>query len=203
MRIPDKEVMISYAKYYAWLSVAFFIVYGGANYLASHRIERYRFFLPIELHTPFVPESILIYLSVCAIFILPVFYINKAQVMGLAKAFMFCLLVAGCFFILLPAELAHERTDDIRFMPALFSILYTLALPHNLMPSLHIAFTVLFLSVCHTLEKRAYIRYIFILWGLLLFASVLLMRQHQLIDIPTGALLGWVAYRFVYQRSLR
>lgn len=203
MRLPDKDTAYCYAKYYVQLSVAFLFVYGGANYLASQRSDRVKLFLPLELHIPFVPQFILIYLSVFALFPLPLLYISKARVPALAKAFVFTLLIAGLFFVVLPADLAHERRVDIDFMPSLFRLLYFSALPHNLMPSLHIAFTVLFLSVCIELEKQLVIRLIFVGWGILLCVSVLLMRQHQLIDIPTGALLGWVAYRWVYRQSLR
>lgn len=203
MRIPDKGAVSFYLKHYLLLSVAFFVIYGGCNYIASLREHRYQLYWAIEKKIPFVPQSIVVYLSIFLIFILPVFYVDKRRTLALAKAFVATLLVAGIFFIALPAELAHPRPDTVTFLPDMFTMLYTFALPHNLMPSLHIAFTVLFLRVCISLEMDRRLITLYLFWGTLLFISVLIMRQHQLIDIPTGALLGWMAYRFIYVRSLR
>ena len=201
MQLPTSELTFRYLKHYLVLSIAFIVVYGGSNFLASQRSDRFQFFLSLEYHIPFVPQFIVIYLSVFALLFLPLFYIDISRIPALAKAFLFSLLVAGLIFIIFPAELAHVRSENVPIFPTLFSLLYTLALPHNLMPSLHIAFTVLFLSVCIELESNRYIQCVFYAWGSLLFISVLLMQQHQLIDLPTGALLGWSSYRLVYRHS--
>jgi len=202
MRPPSPDILKFYLRYYLILSVAFFVVYGGANYWASLQLDRYELFLPVERHIPFIPQSVLVYLSVFLLFILPVFYLDKPEIRRLSNAFLFTLLVAGVFFVFFPAQLMHDRPNEVAFMPIIFDLLYWFALPHNLTPSLHIAFTVLFLNICASKETSSWLIGFYIVWGLLLFASVLLMRQHQLIDLPTGSLLGWVAYRFVYRPSL-
>lgn len=203
MRIPDKATFTSYFTSYCFLSIVFAVVYGGTNYLASLREHRATLYLPIEQHIPFVPQFIFVYLSVFAVFVLPVFYIKQSQVLALSKAFLFSLLVAALFHLLVPLDLAHVRSNNVEFMPGLFQLLYWFALPHNLMPSLHITFTVLFLGLCIALEPVRLLRAALYVWGVLLFLSVLLMHQHQLIDIPTGSLLGWVAYKFIFKRSQR
>lgn len=203
MKIPDRETVAHYFRYYLLLGAVFFLVYGGSNYLASLRAERYGFFLDIERYIPFVPQSIIIYLSICLLFLLPVFYVNVQRTVALAKAFLFTSLFAGVCFVVLPADLAHCRPDVVNFLPWLFKLLYSVALPHNFMPSLHIAYTVLFLGVCISLESNRRLVLLYLLWGGLLFVSVLLMRQHQIIDVFTGSALGLFAYRGVYLRSLQ
>ena len=75
-------------------------------------------------------------------------------------------------------------------------------MPHNLVPSLHVATSALFIAVLYRSLSSVWIRAGLILWGMLLCASVLLVHQHHVLDVVSGLLLGYLCYRLVYRRAI-
>jgi membrane-associated phospholipid phosphatase len=74
-----------------------------------------------------------------------------------------------------------------------------LALAHNLVPSLHVALSVVCVAVY---ARRAGLpgKMLLWLWAGVIAASTLLLHQHYLLDVLTGAALGWAGVRAVYDR---
>jgi membrane-associated phospholipid phosphatase len=73
------------------------------------------------------------------------------------------------------------------------------ARPHNLLPSLHVALSV----VCvHVYARHAGTagKALLWLWAGAVAASTLLLHQHYLLDVLSGAALGWAGVRGVYDR---
>ena len=85
---------------------------------------------------------------------------------------------------------------------AIFQALYALEMPHNLVPSLHVAASILLIAALWRSLPPVWIRTGLVLWGLLFCASVLLVHQHHLLDMATGLLLGYLCYRLVYWRAI-
>ena len=77
-----------------------------------------------------------------------------------------------------------------------------MALRHNYLPSLHVAFTVIaassYASRAHTLG-----RILLGVWSAAILVSTLLTHQHYLLDVVTGSLLGWLAMRWIYRPMLQ
>ena len=72
----------------------------------------------------------------------------------------------------------------------LFDSLATFDLPYNQAPSLHIALAIIVGAFYWTRFPK--IRLPLFLWQSLIALSVLTTYQHHFIDVPTGALLGWL-----------
>jgi len=180
------------------LYIQFFIVYGSCNWFASQSSEHYRFFFDWEQQIPFVPQFIYIYLSLSLFIILPLCYLQHHQLKPWAKSYMWMTFVAGLVFILLPTKLAAARSLDIMQREELFALLYSLDLPHNLFPSLHVGYTSLALLIIVGSERKNSWIWLILGWWLLLMVSVLLMRQHYLADIIGGLLLAMGCYRYIY-----
>jgi membrane-associated phospholipid phosphatase len=74
-------------------------------------------------------------------------------------------------------------------------------MPHNLVPSLHVAASILLIAALWRALTPVWIRAGLLLWGVLLCASVVLVHQHHLLDVLGGWLLGLAAFRLVYVRQ--
>ena len=202
MRVPNRETAIVFFRYYFLLGAVFLVIYGGTNYLTSVRIDLYRLYFAWELSAPFVPGFVYIYLSILLLFLLPLFTLNEHQIRALAGSVLAATVIAGVIFLLIPAEPPFERPTTVVGHEFVFGWLYALELPYNLFPSLHVSYAALFIGVAAREERSMLVRLALAVWLVLLIVSVVLVRQHQVIDIAGGIILATLCYRVVYARIL-
>lgn len=200
MRLPNRDNIRVFFRDYLLLSLVFFCIYGGINYVTSIRSSHYSIYFEWESQIPFVPGFIYVYLSVFLVFFLPLFYCSTQQVRAISAAFLVATVFAGTIFLVIPAELYYERPSTVPGHEFVFEWLYRLELPHNLFPSLHVTYTTLFIGVAVREEAIQYTKVALVLWWLLLVASIFLVRQHQVVDAVAGIFLAYLCYRLVYLR---
>ena len=105
-------------------------------------------------------------------------------------------------YLLLPADLGFERPARVPGDEAVYQRLYALEMPHNLLPSLHIACSTLLIAALLNDSASRWIRLGLLLWGVVICAAVLLVHQHHVLDVISGLMLGLLSYRLSYQRSI-
>lgn len=193
-RAPTRAQLLLYLRLLAGLTLLFAAVYGGCNWLTRQRGDTRVLHAQWELAIPFVPALIYVYLSIGLLFWLPLFCLEERRMVAIAKAFAAATLAAGVVFLLLPARLGFERPASVAGYGVLYAALYQLDLAHNLVPSLHIAYSTLIVGVTAT-AVRGPSRAALLLWLVAIVASVVLVRQHHLLDVAGGLLLGWLALR--------
>jgi membrane-associated phospholipid phosphatase len=184
------------------VATLFVVVYFSTNWITSRRTGNYHLFFDWELAIPFVPAMIYVYASLLVLLLLPPFVLTKSQLPALARATVITLFSAAAVYLLFPADLGFERPDYVPGYDAVFQALYALEMPHNLVPSLHIASSALFIAAIRNNLSSSWRRAGLIVWGILICASVLLVHQHHVLDVVSGLLLGLMSYRLVYVRAI-
>jgi membrane-associated phospholipid phosphatase len=177
-------------------------VYFGADWVTGLRSDRMRVYFAAELKLPLVPEFLLVYLSLDPLFLIAPFVLRtRAEIRALTIALFGATSVAGVCFLLLPAELAYPAQGIEGFWSDLFALNRQIVLRYNLIPSLHVALSTVTLAAYGTC-RGAWGRILLAAWGGLIGLSTLLTHQHHVVDVVTGLLLGWAAYRLLYRRWL-
>jgi len=203
-----KEPFATRLKYYLlWMapvSVVFFGLYPTINAYTATRSDTLALWLPAELSVPFIPQFIWGYLSMYLIVLVPLFFLNLHQQKRLAIELMVVTAAAAIVFLLFPARLGFVRQlPDAPFYQALFSHLFTLDRPHNLVPSLHVAWS--WSAVAAVLRTtRGWIPVALCFWFMVIALSTLFVHQHHLLDIATGFLLSLLVSYFtgkVYEKN--
>jgi membrane-associated phospholipid phosphatase len=182
------------------VAILFVVVYFCTNWITSRRTGNFHLYLDAELAIPFVPAMIYVYASLLVLLLLPAVFLTRHQLAALARALVVTLFIAAAIYLLLPADLGFERPDYVPGYNTVFQALYALEMPHNLVPSLHIASSTLFIAAVRKNTISPWGRSGLIIWSILICASVLLVHQHHVLDVISGLLLGLVAYRLVYLR---
>ena len=199
---PDRASAMLYVRLLVQLSVLFVLVYGGCNWLSAQRESTWGMYTQWELAIPFVPSMVFVYFSISALFWLPMFCLSPAQMRALARVFALATVIGGICFLLMPGHLGHTRPTTVPDFAAVYAAMYQLDLSHNLVPSLHIAYSSLIVWViASALAGCAQGRLWTLLlqvWLALIGASVLLVHQHHLLDVLAGLALG----RYCYNRYL-
>ncbi len=164
----------------------FCLVYVGADWLTAHRALRVRVHLDAELRLPLMPVFLIAYTSIYLLFLAVPFVLRtRREAAALANAQFVTILIAGIGFLLIPGQLAYAPPGDLGAWGPLFHSADRLNLDYNLVPSLHVAMSV----VCiEAFSRRAGLAGTIALrgWGIVIAVSTLLTHQHHVLDVVTG-----------------
>ena len=109
-------------------------------------------------------------------------------------------IVATTCFMLFPLHFGWPKSPTDGLWGWLFDSLVAFDLPYNQAPSLHIALSIIVGAFYWTRFPK--IRLPLLLWQSLIALSVLTTYQHHFIDVPTGALLGWLVLWAIPQHGV-
>lgn len=178
-----------------WLAVLgpfFFASYGFATWLSSQRSDVGSVVYAWESVIPFWPWTIIPYWSIDLLYALALFICTQRRELdNLGRQLLTAQLIAVSCFLLWPLQFTLPRPETSGVFGALFEILGAFDKPFNQAPSLHIALLVI-LWVCYQRHVQGFGRWLLHIWMGLIGLSVLTTWQHHFIDLPTGALLGWL-----------
>ena len=180
----------------------FGLIYGGTNYLASTHDYRVRLHLDAELAIPFVPSSVLLYMSIYVSFWMAPFILRtRSELQGLVVTLAVVTLIGGVFFLLFPSEIKFPPPGDMGVWTVPVRLAKGLALTHNFAPSMHVVLSTVCIIVyarrAPTLGSLA-----LYLWAAAIGVSTLLLHQHYVVDVLSGYLLAVAGVRWVYDRRV-
>lgn len=202
--LPDRDRSLHYFRVLALQIGLFALVYGGCNWLTAQRSDVGHYYFAWELDIPLFPRMIWLYHSILILFLMPLFLFTREQVTAIGRAFGCVTLVGGVCFLLFPGVAGFARPDyanEAGLQALAFRILYHADNIHNVMPSLHVAYcTVVILSLQRQLQGRR-LQWLFWGWLVAIVSSTVLVHQHHLVDLPTGAILGYMGYRLFLRWS--
>lgn len=171
---------------YLLVTLWFGLVYGGADWFTGQRTTRVRIHLDAELSLPLIPAFTVGYMSIYVLFLGAPFVLRTRQeltalAINQAKA----ILCAGIIFLLLPAQLAFPAPQNLGPWEGVFRFADRLNLDYNLVPSLHVALSVICIEMFASHATPAG-RLALRMWGLLIATSTLFTHQHHLLDAIAG-----------------
>jgi hypothetical protein len=188
------------AKVSAALSLLFIIVYGGCNWITSHRLHIGSWYYPFEQYIPFVPVMIVPYMSIDLFYVgAPFLCQTRAELNTLAWRITFAIIVAGVCFLLFPLRMAVPCPQTSGWTHAIFAFLFGFDHPYNLFPSLHITLC-LILANFYARHTRGALLFFCLLWFGLIGLSPLLTYQHHVADIAGGLALAAVCF-YLFRES--
>jgi membrane-associated phospholipid phosphatase len=178
------------------------LVYHGANWVTSLHTHRVRVHLDAELAIPMVPAFVLVYLAQPLVYFPAPFVLRSLrELQALALSLVVATGVAGVGFLLVPAELAYPCCDPDGWS-TLFAVARELALPYNLVPSLHVAMGCICLAAYAT-RCGAVGKALLATCAAAICLSTVLTHQHHLLDVATGLVLAMGCKRLVYDTCVR
>ena len=179
------------------------LVYFGANEIASRSTHFYKLYFEFERDIPMVPWMVYIYQSFSLLIVITYITIKSPQkIKAYSISFMSSCGIAAVFFILFPAELGFSRTENIEGCEFMYNLIHTIDKPHNLAPSLHITYSGLGAYVLSSEIQSKWLKGMIWIWFLLICCSIVLVHQHHLFDIFTGAILVVVVKYLIYDKLI-
>jgi protein-tyrosine phosphatase/membrane-associated phospholipid phosphatase len=201
-RTPRGQMIIWATAASVLLSLLFFIVYGGANWLTSQRHDVGTWYFAWEEAIPFVPLMVVPYMSIDLFFTAAPFLCGSRRELAVYyRRIVLAIVVAGICFLVLPLKLGYARPRLDGWMGTAFGWFFATDLPYNLCPSLHIALRTI-LAETYSRHTRGGWRIASNVWFSLVGASTLLTHQHHVIDVVGGFILGGLCFYLIPARRL-
>lgn len=178
----------------------FGLIYGGANLLTEQRAARVRIHLDAELAIPFVPALVVVYMSIYPLFWLAPFVLRQRRTLeALAATLAVVTFVGGLGFLLFPSESAFPTPQEAGVWTGLHRFAKGLALRYNMVPSLHVALSVVCIAA-YADRAGSVGRLLLWAWVGAVGVSTVLIHQHHLVDVVAGFALGVVGKWGVFDR---
>jgi protein-tyrosine phosphatase/membrane-associated phospholipid phosphatase len=177
----------------ALTSLLFVVAYNACNDITHARTDVGVWAFDWERHWPVVPAMIVPYWSIDLLFLLaPFCCTTRDEVDVHRRRLVFAIAGASLGFLLIPLRFAFPRPEVEGALAPGFAALYSFDQPHNLFPSLHIAFRTL-LADLYVRQSRGAWRLLAHGWFSLVGVSTLLTWQHHLVDVLGGFWLAALA----------
>lgn len=174
------------------LAPLFFSTYGFATWVTSQRSDVGTLVFDWETHMPFWAWTIVPYWSIDLLYGFSLLLPNtRHELKQHALRLLSAQVIAVSCFLIWPLRFTFERPELDGVFGWLFAVLAGFDKPFNQAPSLHIALLVI-LWVMYQRHTQGLWRWLVHGWFALIGISVLTTYQHHFIDLPTGALAGWI-----------
>ena len=152
---------------------------------------------PLDARIPFSPPWITVYLLSFPYWLvtgLLVFSEEKPHAYRIAASYILALLISLAVFLIWPGTLERPEVTGGSVFDALVRFVYIVDSPTNLCPSLHVMLS--YICFRGTMGRKRipgwYKAFVGVFCGLVC-CSVLLVKQHAVIDVPTGLFVGELA----------
>ena len=178
------------------LIVSYFIFgYMPLNWISQYRVRFFDVSLPFEQHIPFIPVFIFGYLLVYLSLVYTHYVINDIGSYRRAMV-SFVLTITACylFFIFFPVRATRpDLSNATGFCVEVTKFYYFIDKPYNLFPSLHVAYPML--GTLLTWRHHHIARIILALATVVTAVSVVLVKQHYIMDVIAGAVIATLSYK--------
>ena len=185
----------------ALIGALFYTSYGLSNHYAASLAYVPEVAFAWERGIPFWAWTIVPYWSLNLMYAAAFFLCRNAceQNRYVARLVSAQIIATTCF-MLFPLHFGWPKPPTDGLWGWLFDSLVAFDLPYNQAPSLHIALSIIVGAFYWTRFPK--IRLPILLWQSLIALSVLTTYQHHFIDVPTGALLGWLVLWVIPQHGV-
>lgn len=185
----------------ALIDALFYTSYGLSNHYAASLAYVPEVAFAWERGIPFWAWTIVPYWSLNLMYAAAFFLCrNACEQNRYVARLVLAQIVATICFMLFPLHFGWPKPPTDGLWGWLFDSLVAFDLPYNQAPSLHIALSIIVGAFYWTRFPK--IRLPILLWQSLIALSVLTTYQHHFIDVPTGALLGWLVLWAIPQHGV-
>ncbi|HFC8843116.1 TPA: phosphatase PAP2/dual specificity phosphatase family protein [Neisseria oralis] len=185
----------------ALIGALFYTSYGLSNHYAASLAYVPEVAFAWERGIPFWAWTIVPYWSLNLMYAAAFFLCrNACEQNRYAARLVSAQIIATTCFMLFPLHFGWPKPPTDGLWGWLFDSLVAFDLPYNQAPSLHIALSIIVGAFYWTRFPK--IRLPILLWQSLIALSVLTTYQHHFIDVPTGALLGWLVLWVIPQHGV-
>ena len=183
---------------YWWIPVFSMIVINCIAYSGSKLVTDSGFHfdisLPIDAALPFIPAFIIIYVLSYLQWVVGYGLIaaeSRKVCYRVISSEIIAKLICLVIFLVLPTSMVRPENTGEGFCGWLTELIYLLDTPTTLLPSVHCLESWIIFRTAHKITRfKKWLVPLWFVFALLVFASVVFVKQHLILDIPAAILVG-------------
>lgn len=184
-----------FKRRFVWLMLilAFLMLYFPINRLA---VGGWALALPVDKSIPLYPPALVPYLLGSILFVgFPIWAAARSETTEF-EAYVLSLLTATLIsyivYLALPTYVLRPEITPQDYFSEAIAFLYQTDYPHNAAPSGHTFYTLI--SFLYIRRWRPKLQIVSLIVAVLIIVSTLLTKQHYVLDMVTGLILGFMTY---------
>jgi hypothetical protein len=177
-----------------------FLVYYGASFIVSFIDRRVDVSVPADDCVPLIPFFIVFYVLAYVQWGVGYIVLSHGGIehcYRVATADLLAKATCFAFFLIMPTSLIRPEISGGGFFGFATSFIHSADAPVNLFPSIHCLESWVVFRCCLPLKLPKWYKILMGVFTALVFASVVLVKQHVLVDIPAGILVFEAGYLVV------
>ena len=183
---------------YWWIPVFSMIVinciaYSGTKYITDSSYH-YDISLSIDAVLPYIPAFIIIYILSYLQWVVGYGLIateSKEVCYRVISSEIIAKLICLVIFLVLPTSMVRAGNTGEGIFGWLTEFIYSMDTPTALFPSVHCLESWILFRTAHKITRhKKWLVPLWFVFGLLVFASVLFVKQHLILDIPAAIIVG-------------
>lgn len=200
---------------YSIIPVIAMIIAGASVYFVTKLVtdggKHYDISLPIDHQIPFISAFIVIYILSYVQWVggyLTVAREEENFALRAMSAEIIAKIICLAIFLILPTAMARPEVLGNDIFGRLTKLIYTMDTPTNLFPSIHCLESWIIFRTSFGLKRVGrWIIPVYAVFAILVFITVLFVRQHLILDIPAGIIVGeislYLSRRFKTERVFK
>lgn len=199
-----KKPLVSY-----WgLSLLILPAFNSIYFLLNHAGDRvYNLATALDQLIPFVKYFVLPYMAWYPFVIITLLWLMKLQPRLYATTLISCLLgliICYIFFIFAQTTTPRPSISDQDIFSQMVLLVYRADKPYNSFPSIHVLICFVLYQACTKLNTQAPIFIIYVrVSAMLIIISTLFIKQHTILDVAGGLILGTLLFWLVDMLGVR
>lgn len=190
----EKEILLLLAVF-IWI-----LCYFSINEFTEGR-ETHILALSFEDKIPFIPYFVIFYFSTYLLVVFPYFFVeNIVDYRKTVLASIVIIFISSIIYLIYPVETIRPDFVADNIFLKMVAMLYSIAKPYNLFPSMHVSLSTLATIVCFRYNKR--LGYFLIFWLAMIILSTLFIKQHYIVDLVAALALAFLAYYIFFVKRI-
>lgn len=180
-------------------SITLVIGLSTYQYLNRTLVPRVDLYTPLDEAIPFLPWTILVYLSMYVMFVAAAIVVRGRAFLRGLSALIIVNVLSFIGFILFTSHYPRPAPSsiEVEWLARLFTWMFGLDPPGNTFPSLHVGTTVTAAAMLWNKPGR----WIWVTWAALICVSTLTVKQHFVADVVGGLLVAAVTFLWIDRRA--
>lgn len=170
----------------------------GINRYVSRRPKHHRTDIALDARLPFVPGFALPYFSAYILGLMGyILMIGHPGLGSVLWGYLFLVVVGSLCYVLFPSTVIRREDMKVTGMSTwMLTQFQKLSGPYNVFPSMHFGYS-LFSALVGWHYYGLPTGLVLILWALLIALATLLTKQHYILDLAGGLVVGALAYMLI------
>ncbi len=186
---------------YSIIPLICMLIVGASVYFVTKLVtdggNHYDISLPIDHSIPFIPAFIVIYILSYVQWVTGYLTVAREEetfALRAMSAEIIAKFICLTVFLVLPTAMARPEVTGNDIFGKLTQLIYSIDTPTNLFPSIHCLESWIIFRTSFKLKRVGrWIIPVYAVFALLVFLTVLFVRQHLILDIPAGILVGEIS----------